>query len=99
MQDTVKPHPSDTQNARARGDVTSPDSSVKQTFESEAFTARMIEENCELFEGLGMLKGHENNILLKGNAQPKQNPPRMIPHKIKDKVKNELDRMENLGCH
>ena len=97
MQDSVKPHPSDTHNARAGGDVTSRDKSVKQTLQSEAFTARMIEEYGELFEGLGRLKGHEYNILLKGNAQPKQNPPRTIPHKIRDKVKTELDRMETLG--
>ena len=30
---------------------------------------------------------------------PVQNPPRTIPHKIRDEVKQELDRMERIGVH
>ena len=30
---------------------------------------------------------------------PAQNPPRAIPHKIHDEVKQELDRMECIGVH
>ncbi|XP_032895940.1 uncharacterized protein LOC116985324 [Amblyraja radiata] len=64
---------------------------------SSSYTARIIEENRKLFQGLGRLKIHEYNIALQENVQPKQNPPRTIPYKIRDKVKAELERIESLG--
>ena len=50
----------------------------------------------EIFEGLGCLPG-TYHIKLDPNATPVVQPPRRIPIAIKDKVKEELQRMERLG--
>ena len=55
------------------------------------------QDNKDLFMGLGCLKNREYNIELNLNVCPVQLPPRQIPHKIRDKVKQELDHMASIG--
>jgi hypothetical protein len=57
----------------------------------------LLEKNQDLFEGLGCLKGREYDIAIDPSVAPVQLPPRQIPHKIQDRVKEELERMTNLG--
>ena len=56
----------------------------------------VIEEYKHLFSGLGDLEG-EITIHLKENATPVVHPPRRVPHAIKQKLKENLDKMENTG--
>ena len=56
----------------------------------------VIEEYSTVFKGFGNLDG-EVSIQLKENAVPKIHPPRRVPYALKDKVKEELDKMEKLG--
>ena len=56
----------------------------------------VIEEYKHLYSGLGDLEG-EITIHLKENATPVVHPPRRVPHAIKHRLKEELDKMENTG--
>ena len=49
-----------------------------------------------LFEGIGTLPG-EYEIKIEEPVSPTIHPPRRIPHMLKDKVKDELKRMEARG--
>eukprot|EP00057_Strongylocentrotus_purpuratus_P021908 XP_011676382.1 PREDICTED: uncharacterized protein K02A2.6-like isoform X1 [Strongylocentrotus purpuratus] len=51
----------------------------------------------DLFAGLGRLRNHEYDITLRNDVNPVKCPPRTIPHKIRDKVKAEIERMEEIG--
>ena len=53
----------------------------------------LIVNNKDLFEGLGCLNKREYDIQVDPTVCPIQLPPRQIPHKIRDKVKAELERM------
>lgn len=55
---------------------------------------RIIEEYKDVFEGTGRLPG-EFTITLKENAQPVISAPRKIPSAMEDKVKQELQRLED----
>lgn len=55
-----------------------------------------VKLNDSIFEGLGCLKGYEYDIDLIENPTFVITPPRRIPHKIRDDVKQELDRMVKL---
>ncbi|XP_060079959.1 uncharacterized protein K02A2.6-like [Ylistrum balloti] len=56
-----------------------------------------IDEGFEdLFSGLGCLPG-EHSIKLDKSVTLVVHPPRRVPISLRDKVKDELDRMENLG--
>lgn len=55
------------------------------------------EKSEDLFNGLGCLKGFEYNIDLIDNPKFNIQPARKVPHAIKSQVKNELQKMENLG--
>ncbi|KFM78222.1 Retrovirus-related Pol polyprotein from transposon 17.6, partial [Stegodyphus mimosarum] len=59
-------------------------------------TEDLLEEYKDVFEGLGCLNG-EYKIQLKQDVTPVIHPPRKIPIAIRDKVKQELQRMENLN--
>lgn len=50
----------------------------------------------DLFSGLGCLPG-EHTIKLDHSVTPVVHPPRRVPIALRDKLKDELDRMENLG--
>ena len=56
----------------------------------------VIEEYEHLFSGLGDLEG-EITLHLKENATPVVHPPRRVPHAIKQRLTEELDKMENTG--
>ena len=56
----------------------------------------VTEEYKHLFSGLGDLEG-EITIHLKDNATPVVHPPRGVPHAIKQRLKEELNKMENTG--
>jgi len=52
-----------------------------------------------LFDGLCVLRNHKYDISLKRDIEPVQEPHWKVPHKMRDQVKTELDRMEQLGVH
>ena len=56
---------------------------------------KVLKEFEPAFKGFGGLDG-EVSIHLKENAIPKIHPPRRVPYAIKDRVKEELDRMESM---
>ena len=74
---------------------------VKAVWNVEALTSpasysKMInEEYKDVFEGLGCLPG-EHKIQLEKDATPVQNACRKIPFPIREKLKKQLDRMEEL---
>ena len=51
-------------------------------------------EFSELFQGIGVIPG-TSNLHLKSDAIPIVKPPRRIPEALRNKVKEEIDRMEN----
>ena len=77
--------------------------SVSEKHQPSKFCLELIEhaEKAGIFDNstLGTLSGKEYHIKLLPDAMPVQNPPRTIPHKIRDEVKQELDRMERIGVH
>ena len=56
-----------------------------------------LERYSDLFSGLGRLRNHEYNISLNHDVAPVKCPPRTTPHKLRDQVRAELERMEELG--
>jgi hypothetical protein len=54
----------------------------------------VLTEYKHLFSGLGELEG-DISIHLKEDATPTIHAPRRVPHAIKDKLKAQLDKMEN----
>lgn len=56
-----------------------------------------LEINDAIYEGLGCLIDFEYKIEFKEEPKLDIKPIRPIPHKLRDKVKAELDRMESLG--
>ena len=59
-------------------------------------TEEILERYEYLFEGIGTLPG-EYEIKIEEPVSPTIYPPRRIPHLLKDKVKDELNRMEARG--
>ena len=60
-----------------------------------ATSEEILDSYCDVFEGLGCLPT-EYKIRLDKNAKPVVNPPRKIPYALKNKVKNELNRLEKM---
>ena len=60
-----------------------------------ATTEEILDSYSDVFEGLGCLPT-EYKIRLDKNAKPVVNPPRKIPYALKNKVKNELSRLEKM---
>ncbi|CAI6374507.1 unnamed protein product [Macrosiphum euphorbiae] len=54
---------------------------------------QFIKDNKRIFEGLGKLP-FKHKITLKENVTPVVRPPRRIPFKIKEKLKNTLETLE-----
>ena len=77
--------------------------SVSEKHQPSKFCFELAEhsEKAGIFDNstLGTLSGKEYHIKLSPDAVPVQNPPHTIPHKIRDEVKQELDRMEHIGVH
>ncbi|CAB3983765.1 retrotransposon-like family member retr-1 [Paramuricea clavata] len=59
-------------------------------------TEEILEKYEYLFEGIGTPPG-EYEIKIEEPVSPTIHPPRRIPHMLKDKVKDELNRMEARG--
>uniref|UniRef100_H3BCC1 Peptidase A2 domain-containing protein n=1 Tax=Latimeria chalumnae TaxID=7897 RepID=H3BCC1_LATCH len=57
---------------------------------------RIMSEYDDVFNGLGCLEG-EYHISIDPLVRPVVHPPRKIPFALIDKIKRELDRMEELG--
>ena len=65
--------------------------------EVEEPNAQMLVNNyLDIFSGLGKIKSNAT-IYVDEEVQPVIDPPRRIPHAIKEKVKSEIDRMLRLG--
>lgn len=60
-----------------------------------ASSEEILENYRDVFEGLGCLPT-EYRIRLEKDAKPVINPPRKIPYALRNKVKNELDRLEKM---
>nr|XP_029724122.1 uncharacterized protein K02A2.6-like [Aedes albopictus] len=56
-----------------------------------------ISSRDDIFQGLGCFKNFEYELDLKPDAAFEIRPTRAIPHKIRDEVKAELDRMVEMG--
>ena len=48
-------------------------------------------------DGLGTLQGYEAKILVEPGAAPRFNPARSVPYALRDKVDQELQRLQNEG--
>ena len=69
---------------------------IKRVETLENNCPEIVEKYTDVFEGLGKLPG-EHHIKLKPDAQPVVHPPRKVPVAMRQKVHQELDRMEKLG--
>ena len=54
-------------------------------------------EYADVFEGLGEINGVQHEIQIDPNATPVVHPPRRVPVAFREPLKEELNRMENLG--
>ncbi|KAL1378982.1 hypothetical protein pipiens_015233 [Culex pipiens pipiens] len=57
----------------------------------------VAEKDDDIFKGLGCLNGFEYDLDIKPDAKFEIRPARVIPHKIREEVKAELDSMVKLG--
>ena len=64
--------------------------------EHNALPDNIEEAYPDLFKGLGCLPGR-HSIKIDKSVMPVIHPPKKIPIALKDKVKTELDRMEQMG--
>ena len=53
----------------------------------------MYEQYLDLFQGLGCLPG-KHIIKVDSSISPVVHPPRKVPVSLKERIKEELDRME-----
>ena len=59
----------------------------------EGMAQKMYEQYLDLFQGLGCLPG-KHTIKVDSSISPVVHPPRKVPVSLKEKIKEELDRME-----
>jgi len=69
---------------------------VKKT-EDNTEAKKILDEYADVFKGLGCLEGHYH-IKIDSSVLPVVHPARKVPFAIKDRLKAELDRMENIGA-
>lgn len=58
---------------------------------------QVLAEYRDIFTGIGLFPG-KVKIEVDPTIQPVIHPPRRVPQVISEKLKVELDRMENTGC-
>ena len=58
---------------------------------------RLETEDADVFEGLGEIKGVQHKIQIDPNATPVVHLPCRVPVALREPLKEELQRMENLG--
>ena len=69
---------------------------IKRVGEVKKMLNQDIQEKyADVFEGLGCIEG-EQHIKIREDAQPVVHPPRKVPVALREKVKEELKRMEKL---
>ena len=68
---------------------------IESSTDTEENAEELLKEYKHLFDGIGTLPG-EYKIEIEDHASPTVHPPRRIPHMLKDKVKDELKRMEKM---
>ena len=56
----------------------------------------LVKQNSVLFQGIGKLKDREIELHIDESVQPVAQPHRRIPFHLREKVENELDRLEQL---
>ena len=69
---------------------------IESSTDTKENAEELLKEYEHLFDGIGTLPG-EYKIEIEDHASPTVHPPRRIPHMLKDKVKDELKRMEKMG--
>lgn len=84
------------QNVTESTDNPKTDDKGKPQKEPSKSLPEILREYPDVFQGLGCLPG-EHKIQLDPRVKPVVHPPRKVPLAIRDKVKEELDRMEELG--
>ncbi len=58
----------------------------------------LLSEYSDVFKGLGLIESAKNQHLeVDKTVTPTVDPPRRIPHALREQVKNELDKMEKAG--
>ena len=57
---------------------------------------KLCEEYIDIFEGFGKLKRVQVKLYIDETAQPVQNRQRKIPYQIREKVQEELEKLEQL---
>ena len=70
--------------------------SSKSSIEEHRNMRSIIDKHSNVFEGLGHF-GADAKLQLKEGATPRAIPPRQVPYSMRDKLKQELDRLEQLG--
>ena len=58
--------------------------------------SKLCEEYSDIFEGIGKLKGVQVKLHIDETIQPVQNRHRRIPYHIREKVQEELEKLEQL---
>ena len=59
---------------------------------------QVLDKHCEVFrEGLGELRGVEAKIYIDKDERPRYYPARQVPFAIREKVEEELERLQALG--
>ena len=59
---------------------------------------KLVSKYTSLFDGgLGTIKGVMAHLKLKGNATPQFFKPKLVPFPLKEKITEELERLERIG--
>jgi len=67
---------------------------IVSAISSELTKESMMSQYCDVFQGLGSLPG-ECELRLEADATPVVHPPRKVPHALRERLKEELDKMES----
>ena len=92
---TLGPTPAPKANPPLEQNKTISDSTAK--LDSNHGGSDPVELHSDLFTGLGRLRNHEYSISISQEVAPVKCPPLKTPHKLRDKIRAELERMEELG--
>ena len=75
-----------------------PDWESIQTVQSAAVSlSKVLEQHKAVFEDLGELKGHRAKIMVDPSTQPRYCKARPVPYALREKVEEELDRLQREG--
>ena len=71
--------------------------SIRSVQSTAGVLENMLKQHKEVFEGLGELKGHKAKISVDPSAPPRYCKARPVPYALREKVDQELDRLEREG--